>query len=181
MNYLIWRTPQYNSSHWNRGALYEFLDYLATFLRLFTMMDEEGNYLNNVLQYFQWGCAKGSTRWQDEWNQTGQHRHLRQRERCLGSVQWKYHLWETQANYSTPEPGLATLTDLISCNWWEQLKPVLIVLNFTFSFCHSFADFLLVFAQAVVVEQCRLVLGKVRQVSHAHSVDCVIQKWFGHS
>lgn len=119
MNYLIWRTPQYNSSHWNQGMLYEFLDYLVRFVRLFTMMDEEGNYLNNVLQYFQWGCAKGSTRWQEGWNQTGQHRHLRQRERCLGSVQWKCRLWEMQADYSTLEPGLATLNDLISLNRWE--------------------------------------------------------------
>lgn len=48
-----------------------------------------------------------------------QHRHLRQSECCLGSVQWKYHLWETQADYSILEPGLATLTDLISLDWWE--------------------------------------------------------------
>lgn len=92
------------------------------------MMDEEGNYLNNVLQCFQWGCAKGSTRWQDGWNQAGQHRHLRQRERCLGSVQWKYNLWEMQADYSTLEPGLATLTDLISLNWWEWPKLVFLIL-----------------------------------------------------
>lgn len=182
MNYLIWRTPQYNSSHWNQGTSCEFLEYFATFVKLFTMMDEEGNYLSNVLQYFSVRLCQGQhqvTGWmKSDWStQTPK---AKEALSWVCSVEISFvrdsnKLFHTRArsghSYWSNQSQLTrvTKTSFLNC-----------ARNFTSSFCHIFADFLPVFAQAVV-EQCGLILGRVRQVSHARHVDWVIQKWFGHS
>lgn len=109
-----------------------------------------------------------------------QHRHLRQREYCLGSavkipfVRDTGRLIHTRARSCLPYWS--------NQSWLMRVtKPSFLkcARNFMSSFCHIFADLLPVFAQTVFIELCRLILGKMRQVSHTHHVDYVIQKWFG--